>query len=96
MEGSKAFAKEFMRRHQIPTATYKIFFKNDYEKACAYVKNYSKPIVLKASGLAAGKGVLIPQSKEEALEYLKQILVDSAFGTAGIPSSRYFPWKHTN
>lgn len=73
-----------MRKHGIPTAAYKVFRRSEYKEACTYVKNYSKPIVLKASGLAAGKGVLIPQSKEEALEGLKQILVDDAFGTAGM------------
>ncbi|KAL1919764.1 uncharacterized protein VTP21DRAFT_1695 [Calcarisporiella thermophila] len=81
MEGSKAFSKEFMKRHRIPTATYETF--TDYESAKAYIETISHPIVLKASGLAAGKGVLIPTSKEEALQGIKEIMQDRVFGAAG-------------
>lgn len=81
MEGSKTFAKDFMKRHNIPTAAYENF--TDFEKAKAYVESVDHPVVLKASGLAAGKGVLIPTSKEEALAGLKSIMVDKEFGDAG-------------
>ena len=81
LEGSKAFSKEFMRRHGIPTAAYEIF--NDYEKAMSYLNTVSTRVVIKASGLAAGKGVIIPTSKEEAQNALKTILLDKEFGAAG-------------
>jgi phosphoribosylamine--glycine ligase/phosphoribosylformylglycinamidine cyclo-ligase len=88
MEGSKAFAKDFMMRHGIPTAKFKVFGSNQYENACDYIKSCGYPVVLKASGLAAGKGVLIPESQEEALAQLKQIMVDRAFGSAGSSSEK--------
>jgi len=88
MEGSKAFSKEFMARHSIPTASFKVFTKDQYEEACTYVRNCSHRVVLKASGLAAGKGVLIPEVTAEALEALKQILVDQVFGNAGELNNR--------
>ncbi|KAF7725715.1 Bifunctional purine biosynthetic protein ade1 [Apophysomyces ossiformis] len=81
MEGSKTFSKDFMKKHNIPTAAYENF--TDYEKAKAYVESVQHQVVLKASGLAAGKGVLIPASKEEALEGLKAIMLDKEFGAAG-------------
>ncbi|PKC05348.1 phosphoribosylamine--glycine ligase [Rhizophagus irregularis] len=81
MEGSKTFAKDFMKRHQIPTATYENF--SDYGKAKAYLESVSHKVVLKASGLAGGKGVLIPADKQEALFALKEIMVDKVFGSAG-------------
>ncbi|ORY98221.1 phosphoribosylglycinamide synthetase [Syncephalastrum racemosum] len=81
MEGSKTFSKDFMKKHNIPTAAYENF--TDYEKAKAYVESINHPVVLKASGLAAGKGVLIPTSKEETLAGLKSIMVDKEFGAAG-------------
>ncbi|EKM84177.1 hypothetical protein AGABI1DRAFT_67458 [Agaricus bisporus var. burnettii JB137-S8] len=83
MEGSKAFAKDFMMRHGIPTAKFKVFGSNQFENASDYIKTCGYPVVLKASGLAAGKGVLIPGSQEEALAQLKLIMVDRAFGSAG-------------
>ena len=83
MEGSKAFAKAFMERHSIPTAKFKTFSSDEYERAAAYVKTCGFRVVLKASGLAAGKGVLIPQSLDEALAGLKEIMVDNVFGAAG-------------
>ncbi|KAL0089645.1 phosphoribosylglycinamide synthetase [Phycomyces blakesleeanus] len=81
MEGSKTFSKDFMKKHNIPTAAYENF--TDFEKAAAYVKSVKHNVVLKASGLAGGKGVLIPANKEEALAGLKSIMVDKEFGAAG-------------
>lgn len=74
LEGSKEFAKDFMKRHNIPTAAYEVFGDDEFDKAAEYIKekgNY--PVVLKADGLAGGKGVLIPESEEEALEALKEL-----------------------
>ncbi|OZJ04461.1 Bifunctional purine biosynthetic protein ADE1 [Bifiguratus adelaidae] len=81
MEGSKTFAKDFMKKHNIPTAAYHNF--TDYEQAKQYVKTCGHRVVLKASGLAAGKGVLLPKDEEETLEGLKAIMVDKEFGAAG-------------
>lgn len=81
MEGSKTFSKDFMKKHAIPTAAYENF--SDYERARAYLDGVGHDVVIKASGLAAGKGVIIPQSKEEALQALKDIMLDKAFGDAG-------------
>jgi phosphoribosylamine--glycine ligase len=81
MEGSKTFSKDFMKRHNIPTAAYENF--NKYEDAKQYLDTISHNVVIKASGLAAGKGVIIPQSKEEAQAALKDIMLDREFGTAG-------------
>jgi phosphoribosylamine--glycine ligase len=81
MEGSKTFSKDFMKRHSIPTAAYENFSK--YEDAKAYLDTISHNVVIKASGLAAGKGVIIPTSKEEAQAALKDIMLDREFGTAG-------------
>ncbi|KAI9495416.1 phosphoribosylglycinamide synthetase [Zychaea mexicana] len=81
MEGSKTFSKDFMKKHNIPTAAYENF--TDYEKAKAYIESVDHNVVLKASGLAAGKGVLIPTTKQEALDGLKSIMVDKEFGEAG-------------
>jgi phosphoribosylamine--glycine ligase / phosphoribosylformylglycinamidine cyclo-ligase len=83
MEGSKVFAKEFMARNKIPTATFRTFNANEVEQAIDYVKTCGHDVVLKASGLAAGKGVLIPSSVEEAMEGLREIAVNKAFGAAG-------------
>ncbi|TFK56567.1 phosphoribosylformylglycinamidine cycl [Heliocybe sulcata] len=83
MEGSKAFAKDFMARHSIPTAAYKVFQASEVDKAIEYVKTCDYRVVLKASGLAGGKGVLIPESTEEAINGLKDIMVSSVFGSAG-------------
>lgn len=84
MEGSKAFSKDFMARRSIPTGAFKVFSKNQFDEACAYVRSCPHRVVLKASGLAAGKGVLIPGNTHEALDGLKQILIDNIFGSAGI------------
>jgi phosphoribosylamine--glycine ligase len=81
MEGSKTFSKDFMKRHGIPTAAYENF--KDYEAAKKYVELIDHNVVVKASGLAAGKGVIIPASKAEALTAVREIMQDNAFGTAG-------------
>ncbi|KIY51227.1 aminoimidazole ribonucleotide synthetase [Fistulina hepatica ATCC 64428] len=83
MEGSKAFAKDFMARHGIPTAGYRIFKANQSEEALRYITSSDRNVVIKASGLAGGKGVLIPRSPEEAMRAIKDIMVDSVFGDAG-------------
>ncbi|KIO21416.1 hypothetical protein M407DRAFT_80411 [Tulasnella calospora MUT 4182] len=83
MEGSKAFSKEFMARHRIPTAAYRVFTTSQHQEAVEYVKACKHRVVLKASGLAAGKGVLIPENTEEAITGLKEIMLDRAFGAAG-------------
>lgn len=81
MEGSKTFSKDFMKRWDIPTAAYENF--TEYEAAKRYLGEISHDVVIKASGLAAGKGVIIPQSKEEALQALKEIMFEKEFGSAG-------------
>ncbi|OLL27027.1 Bifunctional purine biosynthetic protein ADE1 [Neolecta irregularis DAH-3] len=81
MEGSKTFSKGFLERHSIPTASFKSF--SVYEEAQAYLDSVNHPIVIKASGLAAGKGVIIPQSKEEGTQTLKEIMRNKIFGNAG-------------
>ncbi|KAG0228388.1 Bifunctional purine biosynthetic protein ade1 [Actinomortierella wolfii] len=81
MEGSKTFSKDFMKKHNIPTAAYGNF--TDAAAAKAFVEKADFRVVLKASGLAAGKGVLIPETKEEALAGIDQILVEKVFGNAG-------------
>jgi phosphoribosylamine--glycine ligase/phosphoribosylaminoimidazole synthetase len=81
IESSKAFSKDFMQRHGIPTASHVTFQR--YEDALNYVESNDSPIVIKASGLAAGKGVFLPQTVEEARECLKDMLVDWDFGAAG-------------
>lgn len=84
MEGSKAFSKAFMERHSIPTAKFKTFSSSEFEQASDYVRTCGFRVVLKASGLAAGKGVLIPSSVDEAITGLKEIMVDNVFGAAGL------------
>ena len=83
LEGSKAFAKSFMQRHDIPTASYREFTADNYEAGVAYIKAHSLPVVLKADGLAAGKGVLICQSYLEALAEFELIILRAKFGEAG-------------
>ena len=83
LEGSKAFAKSFMQRHNIPTASYKEFTADNYEAGVAYIKSHSLPVVIKADGLAAGKGVLICQSHIEALAEFELIILRAKFGEAG-------------
>ena len=81
IEASKVFAKDFMRRHDIPTARYATFTQLD--EAIRYMESVDYPIVIKASGLAAGKGVILPDTVEEAKSTLKAILLDKTFGEAG-------------
>ncbi|MBR8700913.1 Phosphoribosylamine--glycine ligase [Fusobacterium sp. DD29] len=81
LEGSKAFAKDFMKKYGIKTATYEIF--KDPLKAKEYIKKSDFPLVVKASGLAAGKGVLICKNLEEALKAVDEIMVDKVFNDAG-------------
>lgn len=81
IEGSKAFSKELMKKYNIPTAAYETF--DDYDKAVEYVKAGSLPVVLKADGLALGKGVLICNTLEEALDGLNTLMVDKKFGASG-------------
>ena len=73
-----------MERHSIPTAKYKTFSATQFDEAAQYVKTCGFQVVLKASGLAAGKGVLIPESVDEAIAGLKEIMIDSVFGAAGL------------
>ena len=83
LEGSKAFAKDFMIRHNIPTASYREFSSLNYEQGVEYIKGHSLPIVLKADGLAAGKGVLICETHEEALTGFSEMIQEGKFGAAG-------------
>lgn len=83
LEGSKAFAKQFMQRHQIPTAAYREFDASNYADGITYLQQHPLPVVLKADGLAAGKGVLICQSTEEAIREYELMLQQSKFGDAG-------------
>ncbi|NQY05458.1 MAG: phosphoribosylamine--glycine ligase [Flavobacteriaceae bacterium] len=82
LEGSKEFSKEFMQRHNIPTAAYQSFDKNTVEEGCQFLETLKAPYVLKADGLAAGKGVLIIQDLDEAKSSLREMLVDAKFGEA--------------
>lgn len=81
IEGSKAFAKEFMKRHGIPTAPFKVF--KDPDEAKKWIQGQKKPLVVKASGLAAGKGSIVCEKEEEALEAIDFIMVQKVFGRAG-------------
>ena len=81
LEGSKAFSKDLMKKYDIPTAAYENF--DDPEKALAYLEHADFPIVLKADGLALGKGVLICNTLEEAKDGVKSIMLDKKFGSAG-------------
>lgn len=81
IEGSKDFAKQLMARHGIPTAQYRTF--DDLETSIAYVREHGAPIVIKADGLAAGKGVTVAMDEDTAVEALKDIFVDHRFGSAG-------------
>lgn len=82
LEGSKEFAKEFLVKHNIPTAGYDSFTKETVEKGCAFLETLQPPYVLKADGLAAGKGVLIINDLAEAKQELRNMLVDAKFGEA--------------
>ncbi|KAB2445672.1 phosphoribosylamine--glycine ligase [Bacillus luti] len=80
IEGSKAFTKELMKKYDIPTAAYETF--TDYEEAVQYIQKVGAPIVIKADGLAAGKGVTVAMTLEEALQAVKEMLQDVKFGEA--------------
>ena len=81
LEGSKAFCKDFLKRNNIPTAFYKVF--TETEKATNYVKEKGTPIVIKADGLAAGKGVIIASTLKEATDAIEEMLEGNRFGAAG-------------
>jgi phosphoribosylamine---glycine ligase len=81
LEGSKAFTKDFLARHHIPTAAYGNF--TDEDEAIAYVRQQGAPIVIKADGLAAGKGVILAQSEDQAVDAIKDMLSGNKFGDAG-------------
>ena len=81
IEASKAFSKELMKKYGIPTAAYETF--SSYEEGAKYLETCSIPVVLKADGLALGKGVLICKTREEAQEGLKEMMLDKKFGSAG-------------
>lgn len=83
LEGSKAFAKSFMQRHSIPTAAYREFSGEQFEEGLNYIKQHSLPVVLKADGLAGGKGVVICQTVEEAVMEFEEMLIQAKFGDAG-------------
>ena len=82
LEGSKEFAKEFMQRHHIPTARYASFTKDTIEEGLRFLESMKAPYVLKADGLAAGKGVVILENLQEAQTELKRMLLEEKFGTA--------------
>ena len=81
LEGSKAFSKDFLARHKIPTAEYQVF--TDLDSAHAYIREKGAPIVVKADGLAAGKGVILAQTEGEAIQAVTDMLAGNAFGEAG-------------
>ena len=83
LEGSKDFSKQFMLRHGVPTAGYKSFTKDNISEAAAFIEELTPPYVLKADGLAAGKGVLIIEDKEEAKRELENMILNAKFGKAG-------------
>lgn len=81
LEGSKSFCKDFLARHNIPTAAYGVF--TDLNKACQYIEQCAIPVVVKADGLAAGKGVVIAETREQAIAAVTDMLSDNRFGDAG-------------
>ncbi len=81
LEGSKTFAKDFLQRHNIPTAAYAVF--TDTDAATAYIREQGAPIVIKADGLAAGKGVILAQTEAEAITAVTEMLSGNTFGEAG-------------
>lgn len=81
IEGSKVFSKQLMKKYGIPTADFEVF--DDYAAACEYVKKHGAPIVVKADGLALGKGVVVAQTEEEAVNALTEIMCDKVFGESG-------------
>lgn len=87
IESSKEFAKDLMKKYNIPTASYKVF--DNYDEAMAYVSSHSLPIVLKYDGLAAGKGVVIAETLDEADRALKDMLINEKFGEASVVIEDY-------
>jgi len=83
LEGSKSFSKGFMERHGIPTASYRVFKRNQFEDALSYIRLHAMPVVLKADGLAAGKGVTVATNLADAEDALKDICIHNRFGSAG-------------
>ena len=83
LEGSKAFAKDFMQRHDVPTAAYRTFSGEEYAEASAYLDEVGAPIVVKASGLAGGKGAMVCETQAQAHVALERIVQDRDFGAAG-------------
>lgn len=83
LEGSKSYAKTFMQKYGIPTAGYRVFQKESFQEGLEYLRQHSLPIVLKADGLAAGKGVVICQTHDEAIVEFEQMIKESKFGEAG-------------
>ena len=81
LEGSKSFSKDFMIRHNLPTAKYKEY--TDLDEAISEIDSFGYPVVIKADGLAAGKGVVIPENREDAITTLKDMMSDKKFGNAG-------------
>ena len=81
LEGSKAFSKDFMMRHNLPTAKYKEY--TNLDEAITEIDSFGYPVVIKADGLAAGKGVVIPENREDAITTLKEMMSDKKFGKAG-------------
>lgn len=82
LEGSKAFSKKFMQRHNIPTAAYQEFTDANFDEGVAYLRQHATPIVLKADGLAAGKGVVITSDREEAVQVFTTMIKEAQFGDA--------------
>lgn len=83
IEGEKSFAKNLMKEYKIPTASFDIFDKVNYENAITYLQRVSYPVVIKADGIAAGKGVIVAETFDDAKEAVKECLINSSFGTAG-------------
>lgn len=83
IEGEKSFAKKIMKEYNIPTASFKVFSKENYDDALTYLKTVTYPIVVKADGIASGKGVIIPETYEDAKEAVKECFVNFSFGKAG-------------
>ena len=81
LEGSKSFSKDFMIRHNLPTAKYKEY--TNLDEAITEIDSFGYPVVIKADGLAAGKGVVIPENREDAITTLKEMMSDKKFGKAG-------------
>lgn len=91
MEGSKVFAKNIMKKYQIPTAAYASF--TDGDAAKAYIREQGAPIVVKADGLAAGKGVVVAQTEEEAIDAVNAMMEDHIFGASAAASSLKNAWS---